>query len=220
MKKCLLCMVIILVTGCTANYNLKIGNDYIDEQLSLSIPTDLTQDDIFKSQTSSKISVYTNSNDKYDMSSEEIGGNHIINYSYRHNIDKFGKSNFIVKCFSKSDISESNDTIKFETGKGFNCIKLEDDAYLDEVKLNITTDLHVSKNNADEVNGKTYTWIFNDDNYKDKQISMELKKDFSLSDALNNNIWMVLIFIVLFVLVGGYFGYRFIVNKMNSSNEF
>lgn len=213
-------MIVILITGCSANYNLKIGNDYIDEQLSLSVPSELAQDDVFKSQTSSKINVYINSNDKYDMSTEEVDGNHIVNYSYKHDIDKFGKSNFIVKCFSKSNVSESDNTIRFETENGFNCIRLEDDAYLNEVKINITTDLSVSENNADEVKGKTYTWVFNEDNYENKQVIIEMKKNFSLSDSLNDNIWMVLIFIGLFIIICGFFGFNFIVKKMNSSNEF
>lgn len=203
------------MTGCRANYNLVVNNDYIDENLDIIIPNSMVDDEILNSQISNPISVYMSGNDKYKMTKKTDSSNNYINYSFKHKVSNFGNSNFMKKCFSNALVSDSEDSILINTGSQFNCIELEDDGYMDEVSINITTGLRVIKNNADKVSNNTYTWVFNDENYMDKSIEIEMKKN-------DEETLSIVVFIVLMVILGilSYLFYKFVKKKNDLSNQF
>lgn len=219
MKKLLL-VLLLLITGCSGQWNLKIDNDYVDEDVSLSFPRDASSDQLFRNQTSESISVY-GGNEKYKMDKKEDGSNYNVNYSYRHDILKFGKSNFMIKCFSSNNITDDGEIINIETSDRFNCINLDDGAYLNEVKFNITTDLEVVSNNADEIIGNKYIWVFDSDNYENKNINIKIKKDNSLSKKIVDGIsnYFVIIIVIILIIVFFILFLMHIKKKNRISNE-
>ena len=72
---------------------------------------------------------------------------------------------------------------------------------MEEVRINIRTNYLVEENNADSVNGNTYTWIFD----KDTKKSINMLINTSTNDNSANigivNVIFPIICIVLFVFV-------------------
>ena len=86
---------------------------------------------------------------------------------------------------------------------------MEDDFETQKVTVNIKTKLKVKDNNADEINGGTYTWIIDENNYADKQIYMQINKSLiNVSDTVKKNtlsslelITVILIFVIPIIIL-------------------
>lgn len=219
MKKWILLLLILVVTGCSANYNLTITNESVLEDLSLSSSKSEIDNDIFKLATSHDLNVYNDSSEVYEMSDDSSLDDYIASYKYKHDISKYAGSFVLNRCFIRQNYTVNNkDYFMIETGPSFYCIDMEDDLFVDEVRVNITTKLEVLDNNADVINGNVYTWIIDGSNYKNKPISIKIKKDKSVSaKTKNSSIFIVIIALVLVVLFG--FGISYFIKYKNSVNN-
>ena len=85
---------------------------------------------------------------------------------------------------------------------------VDENLIVDSVKVNITTELEVLENNADEVNGNTYTWNINNNNYLNKEVNIQLKRSNNSQDNVNYRLLFGIIFCIL--VIGGlcFFMYR------------
>ena len=133
MKKVFLMIFILFVTGCSCEYNMVINNDTISENVNIAIPSDVTDSETIDNQTSYPLSVYSDRTNYYSFFKNEKDGNYNLNYSFIHNIKKFSKSYFFVSCFKSNDVSIDESSISINTSDKFNCIKMADGAYLDEL---------------------------------------------------------------------------------------
>ena len=201
-KKIILCSLIFLLTGCTANYNIEITKDTINENVQVQLPKSTTtkaQADTYAnietpiSQSSTQQSFYTTSLD-------EDSNNYYLNYNYNHEISSFSQSYFASRCYQNIDLEETEDMINLSTSNNFMCIHMDDGAFIETVDINITTDLKVLSNNADEVNGNVYTWHINSSNYQNKPINLEMQKTFDISDieVPSSTIYIFIIFGTIF----------------------
>ena len=77
----------------------------------------------------------------------------------------------------------------------------DDGLKADSVKINITTELNVINNNADEVVGNVYTWYINDSNYQNKTVEITLEKAFQIEDVLPQSEASYLTFIIVAVII-------------------
>ena len=225
MKKIYLLLILFIVTGCSANYDLTIDNEKVIEQASITFPKSVTSEEIFKSQTKNPKPVYNDNKYFYDKKVSNDSKNFYLNYSFTHEIDKFTNSSILKNCFASNKIANDKDYISITTSDRFLCINdLDDEAYIDEVKVTINTKLKVIKNNADKIENNKYIWIFDKDNYNNKPINITLKKDNSLTSKVvkiikNPNLWYISLGIIV-LLVIAIFGYKFIKNKNINNNKF
>lgn len=219
MKKILLAFLIFLVTGCTAQYNLTIDKSKITENVTVALPKSTVTDDQLQPYLQNGNKVYPASTDSaiYKSDLTEDSDNYYLSYEYSHAYDMFNQSMFAKKCYQEVNLKNNEETIFLSTSNQFNCIKMEDGAYLDNVDVNITTKLKVKSHNADKVNGNTYTWNINESNYQNKPINLEIKQPVSIEKIIKEetNYRFVIIILIIVILLS----ITFIVVKKKSKNN-
>ena len=217
MKKILLFIVcIFMLTGCDIEYNLTIDNDSFDEKVTLSL---LKKDVSFEDMTNYLKNKIPISNDRYETRFYEPSidvheNSYDLVYDYSHDFNNFRNTLFVDSCYNDSKITRTDDKITIRSGKGFRCLNPDNGLITDNVKINITTKLEVLDNNADEVNGNTYTWNINFNNVQNKEVNITLKRKVQSSQININYILFGIIGCVL--LVGGlYLFVRYNSKKIN-----
>lgn len=170
-------ILLILVTGCSGNYNLKINDDMsIDEELYLTIGnTNNTYTKTLKIFKENNIpekdyevvlsdnNVRITYNKKYDSMEEYILDSKI----YHELIDEiqFNKSNDYIDLYVNQKLKLSNDNIK---SNGTNLVDL------DILQINIENPFSVNYTNAEIVNDNVYTWTIKKGDIE-KKIQMQFK---------------------------------------------
>lgn len=170
-------ILLILVTGCSGNYNLKINDDMsIDEELYLTIDnTNNTYTKTLKIFRENNIpekdyevvlsdnNVRITYNKKYDSMEEYILDSKI----YHELIDEiqFNKSNDYIDLYVNQKLKLSNDNIK---SNGTNLVDL------DVLQINIENPFSVNYTNAEIVNDNVYTWTIKKGDIE-KKIQMQFK---------------------------------------------
>lgn len=170
-------ILLILVTGCSGNYNLKINDDMsIDEELYLTIDnTNNTYTKTLKIFRENNIpekdyevvlsdnNVRITYNKKYDSMEEYILDSKI----YHELIDEiqFNKSNDYIDLYVNQKLKLSNDNIK---SNGTNLVDL------DVLQINVENPFSVNYTNAEIVNDNVYTWTIKKGDIE-KKIQMQFK---------------------------------------------
>ena len=170
-------ILLILVTGCSGNYNLKINDDMsIDEELYLTIDnTNNTYTKTLKIFRENNIpekdyevvlsdnNVRITYNKKYDSMEEYILDSKI----YHELIDEiqFNKSNDYIDLYVNQKLKLSNDNIK---SNGTNLVDL------DVLQINIENPFSVNYTNAEIVNDNVYPWTIKKGDIE-KKIQMQFK---------------------------------------------
>lgn len=221
MKKLIIVLLVaFLLTGCHANYNLDINDNVVLEDFNalaskdeissndaVKRSIDIIYDGFLSNETSEESISY-----KYNKKSFiKIDNDSSYGFSYKdqYNIDDYYTSSpFLNRCYSDVDVETEDNKMSINTSSMFNCF----DTYkwLDEVNINLKTKYYVLSNNADRVDGYTYTWVINRNNYRNKDISVNIdlssKSQFTLNSEQSNKVFSTaLIIIGVVVLVGGCF---------------
>lgn len=202
MKKIIMLLVVIMLTGCTVNYNVTIDKDNITENVKISVPMNEVDENTFSEQVSGF-------NSSYNIKTNVEDDNYIANLNRNFDFTNYNNSTFMNKCYDEVNITNTDSDITIKTSNTFHCIKMEDDFETQKVTVNIKTKLKVKDNNADEINGNTYTWIIDENNYADKQIYMQINKSLiNVSDTVKKNtlsslelIAVILIFVIPIIIL-------------------
>ena len=231
MKKLILIICLVfLMTGCDVNYNITIDEDTFDEDIVLSFSKSNTSYDDISFYPDNKVPVYPTKEDKkfYNSKIVESVNSYDLIYSYSHDFYSLKNSYFINNCFHDMMITESDNQIIINSGDGFACFIGDDGLRADSMKININTKLKVIENNADSVNGDTYTWIINENNYLGKEIYFKVERNNKSGGltTLKENIIKedgassLTIVIVLSIMIIGGLIYLFVRYKKNKNNGF
>ena len=183
MKKFILLLSIFLLTGCGVQYNLTINKETIDENITLSIDEQSIDERMISELTYERNSPYLNSKEYYEINSYNNGSISNYNYKFSHKINDFANDKLLKWCYQNVEIKNDFAQFSINTSDIFICARQESQNKLDYAQINITTDLKVVSNNADEVNGKTYTWNITKDNYLNKPIKINIEKSYQISDT-------------------------------------
>lgn len=180
MKKgnCYLLLLILLVTtGCSAEYNLKIGNNQYLE--NINITSNNPQENSFfpkkwtipiNKDEYNTLSGLENNNIEIKNIYNESNDNNTLNFNYNFNLDEINNSTAISMCYKHFNIMNENNQIVISTSNKANCF--ETNPLLDEVTINIQTDLPIIKSNADNQSNNQYTWKITKENSNDKPINI------------------------------------------------
>ena len=218
MKKIILTILLLIICGCSANYNLVIDGNYISEDVLITIPKSVISKEDLEKQAPAKKSVYRDYISYYDRKTSDDASNYYLSYSFNHAINKYIDSSILRACYSSRNVSVTDNTIEIETSGNFNCIYRDDGVKIDEVLVNIKTELKVVSNNADKVDGNTYTWVFNKQNYKKKGISIKLDKS-KKTVKKKSNLLLSIVIIVLSIGALSAGGFLFLRDKNIKNNN-
>lgn len=218
-KLILIIMVMLLLSGCEANYSLYIDKDVFNE--TTTVLANSGELNTYDSQTyltmKQKIDLYYKKyvdivyqNPYYNpyLDDPQKGINYynkeLINngkgygfkYSYNFNKENYLNSN-IINTFFKNNNSVLNDNKYILDVYTFNGFERYND--LTQVTINITTDLEVKKSNADSVYNNVYTWTITKDDALNKKIYLELVNINKLDKKTENKIIIIIISLIFIV---------------------
>ena len=172
---------ILLLTGCTATYNLEISPEGFKENITI-YSTSISENDLFSEiPLGAYYDVKENDENplikfdgyEYYDSTLTTDNNNLknINYSYSFDFSNFLRAssiantfeNFIMKQYDH-DEDGIDDYILISSGNDFN--RFENNDILEKVTINITNNYEVISSNADKVDKNVYTWYLTKDNIK------------------------------------------------------
>lgn len=231
-KVCLLISFMLLLSGCTVNYNLTYENEVFSEEVNVVGLKDSVYDGISFSNIIDNY--YNNVNllvdykiQPGDMSEEEIikeyetyeknlinnNTSYGININYEYNKEsKFSNSQLVYAIFDNIVVTDSS--INVSDGKNI----FNNYSNLEEVVITFKTDKKVLECNSDEVKDNIYYWYINKLNYDKKTIKINFDKNIVVEDFNKNvnNITKYILIVFAFVLI---FTSVFILFKFINSNK-
>ena len=175
---------ILLLSGCTVDYNLSIDSDFINENISF------IENDMSKLDTIRTYGTF--------ISDNGIG----MSLNYKFNLENYQNSKSVYNCYKYFNVSNTDDTYTISTSKDFLCFN-EDYPLLEQVNVNITTKYKVLETNATIIDGDTYSWVINKTNAENSQIiiKFQTKSDNMFADIINeDNKFLILIIGMLGVI--------------------
>ena len=221
----ILLIMVILLTGCTARYNITINND-TDLKESLDIIEndknkfnledkelyDTTLKEYLETDLKWPTPVYIDSeenpiepkkidNIEYYKKTNKSNDNLLdINYTFDFKNINYDKSNIVNTCYEYKFDSKNN-IINFTTTSDFKCF----DKYklLDSVEFNLNTICSVKNSNYDKKIDNTYTWTISKNNLN-KKISFTLDCNKEKKENFNLSIIVIAcsyVFIILFLIL-------------------
>lgn len=181
MKKRILVLIIIilLTTGCTCEYNLKIDGNKFSEEITINAEN---TDERNSLDANWKISVdkeeferfgdpSTENNPQEDTYNYQVNNNNLT-FSYDFTKSGLMSASSVSRCYNKVTITEHEDTTIISTSNQANCYTNYPD--LTNLNINIEVDRSVISHNADSVKGKIYTWNITKENASKKPINLVL----------------------------------------------
>lgn len=202
-KVILLILTIFILCGCSANVNININEDNIEETVEI---ISLTENGYTKEQNYNSFRKYipiyadtivvdTEPDEPvsgikyYNRTEKEYGNGYLFTYNNTFKLNDYVNSQTVKNGFKSSSIifNDKEEYIELSTSKG-ELLYYNIYPYLTEVKVNITTSYDVLENNADSVNGNTYTWTFRPTTNKSIYLKLSNpKKDTSKPNGNNTN---------------------------------
>ena len=213
-KILILVFIIFMMCGCSASVDIEIKDKKVFESVDITAYQNVIYTkEILNSSFRNYIPVYARDLivdtlpdtpregiKYYEKTTTDLGNGYKFNYKYTFDIDEYSEARTIKDGFRNYDFSynDVNNTISISTDDN-GLLYFNDYDQLDEVRINIKTNYFVESNNADEVNGNTYTWVFNKDSKK--SIKMTIDTDSSEVVSSNNIVLILSVAIVAAILV-------------------
>lgn len=179
-KIILLLVFAFLLSGCTADFEITVGND-IQENLTIYSDSTSEFNKLLQTQHSYPINKYYNDQSieayvtgyqpnvsYYDF--YENDKNNTLQYNSTFTIRKAPQSNIINKCFEEYEVRSSKDELYLSTNEGFQCFENG----LKSVTVTLKTKYKVMYSNADTTNGNDQIWYIDSSNYNKKMLRVNL----------------------------------------------
>lgn len=173
MKKVLLFLICILLTGCSTEVVLKIDEEKVSETIKISkLKSDAYLNDMLKEDIQFGLKVFEREYEYYEI--EEFEEDEYVGKTYKisENIELWSEISHVRPCYEKFDLQKTDTNISLTTSDEYRC------GYLfgaKDVTLIVESDLYLVSSNADKTDGKKLIWNINENNYKNKSISFNYK---------------------------------------------
>lgn len=167
-KILILSILLLMICGCDVKYNINITGSKITEEIILPNDNNYQKEDL-----ENKFYYNVNENKKYEL---ELKKDKIVLTNTKTTLDTLSNNNLYNSCFSKIDSYEKEGLYYIATSTDFSCMYYEYQP-IDNITISIKTYNKVKESNADKIGFNTYTWVFNKDNYIDKNIYIVINKN-------------------------------------------
>ena len=200
-KIALLVVILLSLTGCSFEYNIKINTNTITEK-NIVYMSNASKDNI-KQEVENLVSSYTGPTNSLGMYSQSITEkNNTFSMSYKKTYDTLNDYNNSLSfstCYDNYKLLKEKEKIVLSTSKEFNCFSKYKE--LDSVTININSELEVISSNADEVNNNVYTWNINKSNANNKSINIVLKPNTEKVEH-KKEFGVALLILLVFIIFG------------------
>lgn len=164
-------LAVFLISGCEVKYNIEL--DYGDINEEIIIPYNKEYDEAYKREF-----YYDVINDKkYETSFKKINGiDKFVLTSKKNDVLMLANNDLTRFCFDSIDVLLEDNIYYIGTSNIFKCITYD---YLDvnKLEINIKTFNKVIESNADKVSIGKYTWVIDENNFNDKNITFVVSKN-------------------------------------------
>jgi len=193
--------IILLLTGCTVNYELELEDNGIFKE---TITGTVTNEEL-DNDNRTDLNIYSyNLNFRTPLINEEKTYNKSIidkdeykEYKYTYTFkNNYASSSAINMCYENSFFSETDEVYYINLSGKFDCL------YSEKITVNLRTDYTIIENNADKINGNTYTWEITSNDNEDIHIaiSKNIKDIEKYKEKKSDNTWRITAFVILVVL--------------------
>ncbi len=193
-NKLILLIALLLLSGCTVEYNANITRDKvietatINEIINADYPVTAYINDQGSSETNDKIEGI----DYYDILTHD----HVMTYKYTFPFDRYTEGTGVNYCYKEVHFTKiGQKEYKISTSNYNSCIDFYNE--LEEINVNLTfsDDFAITSHNADKINDHTYTWVINRTNYQNKTLEISyLLKDAPTAITKNNSSnWIIIL---------------------------
>jgi hypothetical protein len=160
-KIVLLLLIVLLISGCSGTYNLKINDNLtVEENLIITLENEVDNYDKIDNLINSEVG------NKKDYSISKDGNNLNVSYKKKYDtIEEYLLDSILYKQIFNS-ISYNSDDNEISLGArnilNLSTSDLNNSYDLKILQINVQTPLEVIDENADFVNENTYSWTIND----------------------------------------------------------
>lgn len=216
-KKILILILLILLTGCSNEYTLKISNNKFKEDIKIIIPKNIIPEptpEVLDGQIEldDQITPFLEEKTESLISNEEFYKKKVIEnadyfqveMNYTYDEKSFKDANSLNSCFEYPDLDFSENYYINLQG-AFYCL------YGDSTDIKIETKNRVYFNNADEVSGNTYIWHIDDDNSDYVDIRIEVDK------GISTYVLVSILLIIFFLITIGFAIFKFVKENRKSN---
>lgn len=202
-KLYLIIPLLLLLTGCTINYNLEINKDSITENISGTVTNEeITPEIEGRSDVNPQYyylylddsALITDSNEKYTKEITDIEDGKKFNFNYTYN-GNYDKSKLINNCFENHIINENDEYYYIKLSGKFSCL------YSDKININVISNYEVLDNNAQKVDGNKYTWVIDSSNNVNINLTVSKTIEYSATSKAKTFSTFQLVGLIIFVLL-------------------
>ena len=184
----LLTIMIILLSGCSGNYNITINKDLtVDENVELIVNTN-GKDNVLKKTLDEEIG--------NDYKLQEISNNKTkitFNKKYGSIEDYLSSSVLYNEVFYNKEYDNDLKTITLGTNAKIWNKGMTNNFNIEDIKVSVTSPLKMLSSNADEIDGNKYIW-----NLNDSSTSKDIFLQYSLlKNKVNYKSLILLIFLII-----------------------
>lgn len=233
MKKFILMLLVLLMTGCSVQYNLTITDK---EEVKEKFYVYVSNDKILQSYSSideyldyySNIYLQNQGNNNYNIKTKKSKPNSyfIVQREYK-NLDDYITSNTFKSMFNSANIERVGKYTSFITSKNAYLESIKNDELIsidskyENFKISIKFYNEVASSNADEIDKKNniYTWFVSEndeDDYIYFKIGPKVKYNVVIMDYIQNNLASIIIIFSTIMVVAFAGIYIYIRSKKNN----
>ncbi len=218
-----LCLVLLL-SGCSVEYDLTLNDDFTVSEKVVATEKTKRMEALTKQKGKQAVNylynMFKRNGEDITLTSRDDDYN---TYATSHDDINYYASKFSSDVFDNVNVTKDGNIITFST-KQKELLSSDTNYSLlyDDITVNVTIPFEVISNNADKVNGNTYTWnIKKDSDYKTIEFSY---KEGNKKDEVNINVnnetynihYGVIIVIGLVIIIGSIVLFVYIKNKKNN----
>lgn len=228
MKKKLILIVFMLMLccGCQANYKLTINEDLsVEEELMATKDASFfaeyknsSMGRVVSSILSPHLDTLNDNNYVVNNYITSSRGGVIINKTYE-NLDSYSNDTIYISQFTdKISYNKNGNKITLSAKGNFSHAEQDQERIpVDRASITINVPFNVIENNADKVEGNNYTWIFTEDDNKEREIKLVFDKSKMSGDSSISIVILVIGLVIL--LVVGFILYNSIRKKREMVNK-
>ncbi len=233
MKKLLIALSILLLTGCSVDYNLTVTNKgnvkekfYVNVDNSKILESSTTIEEYLNTHAAMYAQNQGNQNYHIKTKKAKPSSYFLVTRDYK-DLDEYITSNTFRSMFNSASIERLGDYTTFITSKNaylqsiLNDELVSEDSKYDDFKISIKFYNEVIDTNADVVDEKNnvYTWELNDDinnSYIYFKISSKVRHDVVILDYVKTNLIAIIAISTILVLLVSSVLYLYVKSKKNN----